>query len=299
MSTMKSLLAATDFSDDARNAVQRAAMLAAEHHAQLTLLHVMNAPWLETLRQQLRVSEEAESKLVADAQRQLNDLAAEAAGPAGAMPTAQVRIGRVVDETLAASAQTDLLALGARGWNPLRDMLLGTTADRLLHKCKRPVLVVKRAPQQAYKRVLVPVDFSPYSIAALHMARRIAPRASIIINHAFDVPFEGKLWLAGVDEKTIQEYRIAARQEALNTIHSLIKETGCDAERCFSEVDRGDAAPLILAAETKTNADLIVMGKHGRSMIEETLLGSVTRHVLSDAKCDVLIIHEANESTRG
>lgn len=37
------------------------------------------------------------------------------------------------------------------------------------------------------------------------------------------------------------------------------------------------------------DADLIVMGKHGRSALEELLLGSVTEHVLAYSGCDVFI----------
>jgi nucleotide-binding universal stress UspA family protein len=34
----------------------------------------------------------------------------------------------------------------------------------------------------------------------------------------------------------------------------------------------------------------VVLGKHGASMTEELLLGSVTKHVLSQARADVLIV---------
>ena len=59
--------------------------------------------------------------------------------------TTQVKIGKVLDEILLACAQHDLLVLGAHGLNPLRDLILGTTATRLLRKSMRPVLVVKQA----------------------------------------------------------------------------------------------------------------------------------------------------------
>ncbi len=295
MGTMKSLLAATDFSDDARNAVRRAALLAAEQRAQLTLLHVMNSPSLEALRQ-FHVSDQAREKLVSDAGRMLNEWAAELAGMFQSVPTVRVQVGRVQDEILSASEQADLLVLGARGWNPLHDALLGTTAERLLRKSLRPVLVTKRAPAEAYRRVLVPVDFSPCSAAALEMALRTVPKASIVIAHAFEVPFESRLRQAGVTEDEFQEYRIQARQQALNDIDLLIKKTIGDDQQCSRVVEHGAAAPLILAKEAEHDADLIVIGKHGRSAVEEMLLGSVTRHILADANCDVLVVHEQPSS---
>jgi len=51
----------------------------------------------------------------------------------------------------------------------------------------------------------------------------------------------------------------------------------------------GTATLRILEHEQTMDADLIVMGKHGQSMMEELLLGSVTRHVLTHSASDVLI----------
>jgi nucleotide-binding universal stress UspA family protein len=52
---------------------------------------------------------------------------------------------------------------------------------------------------------------------------------------------------------------------------------------------------VILAQEEQLSADVIVIGKQGRSMIGEWLLGGVTRHVLAGSKCDVLVVHESIE----
>jgi nucleotide-binding universal stress UspA family protein len=292
MGALKSLLAATDFSDDSRNAARRAARLAAEQGAQLTLLPVMSGPSLETLRDMFRVPEDAEAMLVADARNMLNELSADIAGAGRPAPATQVRVGRVVDEVLSAAQQADLLVLGARGWNPVRDTILGTTAARLLRKCPRPVLVVKGAPQEAYRRVLVPVDFSPCSAAAFQMARRIAPDADITIIHACKVPFEKRLRLAGVSTERLDEYRAQARQRAMDNVDLLLREAVGSAQRFSRVVEHDAAAPLILGKAAEFAADLIVMGKHGQSRVDELLLGSVTRHVLSDAKCDVLVVRE-------
>lgn len=290
MTTMKTLLAATDFSDDARHAVLRAALIAVEQRAQLEALHVMSGPSLNALREMFPSSSDAEAKLVDDAKHMLDELVADVAKKTGAAVTARVKVGHVLNEIISSSEQSDMLVLGARGMNPLRDMILGTTAERLLRKCMCPVLVAKCPPLGPYQRVIVPVDFSPYSVAALRMALLVAPMADITLVHAFDVPFEGKLWLAGVAEEKIQEYRIQARQQALSNIDTLVKDSGADLHRFYRTVERDGAATLILAQEAKLGADLIVIGKRGQSIIEETLLGSVTRHVISDAKCDVLVV---------
>ncbi len=287
---MKRLIAATDFSEDSHRASRRAALIAAEQKASLSLLHVMSGPSLDSLRQMFPSPADAEQKLVEDSQRLLTELATELGDACGIAADAVVRIGRVVDEILSESEPADLLVLGAHGSNPLRDLILGSTAERLLRKRIRPTLVVKKTPEHSYRRVLIPVDFSPQSAATLSMAMALAPDAQYVIFHAFDIPFEGRLWLAGVPDEQIDVYRQQARQFSLNTLHELIRDTGADPARFEPVVALGEPSPLIISKERQLQPDLIIMGKHGRTAIEELLVGSVARHVLSTAECDVLVM---------
>lgn len=297
MNTLTFLLAATDFSEDGRYAVQRAALVAAAQQARLDLLHVVNGPALGRLLLLVPTSVGARAKLVDDAQRALDELAADITRQTGVTTGTRIGVGVVLDEILAGCTQADLLALGARGTNPLRDLILGSTAERLLRKCDRPILVVKRPVQGDYRRVIVPVDFSPSSAAALRMALRIAPGAEIMALHAFEVPFEGKLWLADVSQREIDDYRARARQQAQERLGALVHGiSGDDPYRIEQAVEHGEAAQTILAQEQALDADLIVMGKHGQSAVEDFFLGSVTRHVLADANCDVLVVQAAADA---
>ena len=77
----------------------------------------------------------------------------------------------------------DLLIIGTHGTNFVRQLLLGTTAERLLRKTLRPVLTVKQPPRRNYQSVLVPIDFSPWSQSAIQhycdKARQEAVTASV------------------------------------------------------------------------------------------------------------------------
>lgn len=288
-SILSDILIATDFSQDSRAAAQRAALLAAGHGTRLALLHVMNAPSMSALRELFGLAAAADAELIADATRELDALATSLDLGPGAQAASEVRVGQVVNELLAASARAGLLVLGAHGVNPLRDLILGTTAERLLHRTRTPTLVVRQAPRGPYQRVLVPLDFSVHARAALQAALSVAPRAQFMLLHAFDNPYEGKLWLAGVGDERIQHYRQQTQQQALAKLDALLQELA-PAQSCARLVQHGDPAPLILQHEKEFDADLIVIGKSGQSALEDLLIGSVTRHVLSDARCDVLVV---------
>ena len=53
-------------------------------------------------------------------------------------------------------------SLGARGASFMRHLMLGSTAERLVRRSDRPLLVVKQPPHERYRRRLVAVDFSPF-----------------------------------------------------------------------------------------------------------------------------------------
>ena len=151
------------------------------------------------------------------------------------------------------------------------------------------MLVVKQVPRDRYRTLLVPVDFSFCSLRAIRHARALAPAADILLLHAFAVPFEGKLVLAGVDDDTIQRYRVAAEQEALQKLWELCGEARLSPDAVRLMVLHGDPLRHIIQQEQKQNCGLIAMGKHGESLVEDLLLGSVTKCVLTESRADVLV----------
>lgn len=292
MKPLKRILTATDLSGPARHAVARAYRVAAETGAELTLMHVVNQGALDTLRQVLGSQTPAVEQRILDAARQaLTQLAADFGRTPGIAADTQLAAGTVLGTILdqADAQDADLLVVGSRGESFLRHLLLGTTAERLLRRTRRPVLVVKQTPHEAYQRVLVPVDFSPWSAAAIGLAQAVAPGAELVLLHAYEAPFEGKLHYAGVDETTIALYQETAQRDAHMHMEALVSKLALKPGAVRIDIRHGDASRIILEQEQITDCDLIVMGKHGAGMVEELLLGSVTKHILTESTGDVLV----------
>jgi CPA2 family monovalent cation:H+ antiporter-2 len=116
--------------------------------------------------------------------------------------------------------------------------------------------------------------------------------AALTALHAYDVPFEDMLGRAGVDRALIDEHRKSAHSEALERIAALSRSVSGDAKRFGAVAERGHHAATIVSQQREMGADLIVVRKRARSLAEGLVLGSVTRHVLSEATSDVLLIAE-------
>ena len=292
--TTRTILVATDLSAPARHAVERAFHVAANTDSELNILHAMELGSLDSLRELLGGDLTAvKAALNSDARERLDQLTGDSSIHRGVAARTCVAEGNPL-ATIAARAQeleADLLVLGARGESFLRHALLGSTAARLLRKSvSRPVLVVKQVPHEAYRSVLVAVDFSPVSRQAIRLAKFWAPGADLVLFHAFELPYEGKLAFAGVDEHLIRRYVANEAEARRQRLHELAAAAGLVPAEYSARIVHGDPPQQIIAAEQEVDADLIVAGKHGSHLAEELLLGSVTKHVLEESQCDLLVI---------
>lgn len=291
MTTAKPILVATDLSAPARHAMSRASLLATDTGAPVELLHVVESSPLAELRALLsEQTHDTDRLLLEKARESLCQHAAEAREHYGVSPAVSVVEGNVLNEISkrADALDVSLVVIGARGANFIRHWLLGATAARLLRMLHRPVLVVRQMPHEAYRSVLVPVDFSAHSDHAIQVARTLAPQAQITLLHATEVPFEARIHLAGLEDEQIMELRLAALQRAKERMRSLVAKHD-QSGRIGSVVFLGEPTWRILEYQEERDVDLIVMAKHGAGMVEDFLLGSVTKHVLTEAQCDVLI----------
>ncbi|MFY3384296.1 universal stress protein [Paracidovorax sp. MALMAid1276] len=295
---LRSVLCATDLSDGAVVVLGRAAQLAHEHQAELHAVHVVGGTSMDALRQWLGAASTAELALLGQAQGELQRAMALAVSDRKVRVHAIVLAGSVADQVIAAAHRVDaeLLVVGARpSTNPLRRVALGSTADRLLRRGHRPVLVARGVAQkwptgESGERVLVAVDFSAWSAASLAWARTVAPHAHIVLHHAWSVPFEEKLRFAGVERATVHSYENTAYAHALSRLHALASAHGLGPNAWTPSLVRGDATLTTAQAALDADCHLIVVGKHGLHATQDLLLGSVTRYVLGESDLDVLVV---------
>jgi nucleotide-binding universal stress UspA family protein len=293
---LRTLLVATDLSAPSHHTARRAAMLARQIGANLELVNVLNKNELtELLRLLGEKGKSWQERIQSQAQVSLTQLADNISEKFGINVGRHLVEGKAL-ESIAAQVgvlNANLLIVGAHGTGFMRDQLLGATAERLQRITQCPVLTVKQPPRKPYQSVIVPMDFSPWSLSALHLALEVAPKAKLTLLHAYEVPFEGKMRIAGEKEETIRNYRDKVRQEGDAHLHQTVMDAGIATENWRPVVIHGDAKDRIREQEEEQGADLIVLGKLGLGVgvgvAEEFLLGSNARQILIHARCDVLV----------
>ena len=290
------ILAATDLSAPSRHAVARAYRLAAELDAELALIHAISPGIFSGLQELLgqpdtMLDQTLDDALAAETLKRLEAFNLDPTFSQGIHASPLILRGKPIEiiSQYARNTQPDLLVLGARGEGFMRQWMLGSTASRLLRKTRQSVLVVKQTPHEPYRRALIATDFSAASLTALRRVRSLFPDISLILLHAVELPFEGKMQYANVDPDIIQHYRIQAQLAGMRQLRALAASENLPDDSTQLLSLNGNPAQLILEIEQEQDCDLIVIGKHGVNIAEELLLGSTTKHILGESQGDVLV----------
>ncbi|APS00219.1 universal stress protein [Pajaroellobacter abortibovis] len=147
------------------------------------------------------------------------------------------------------------------------------------------------------KTILVATDFSEISDRALTYAAELAEKfnARIVLLHAYEIPvfsFPDGAVVATVD---IISKLTNSANNALQKSAQQIAQKGIAIEALLRE---GPPAEEVNRAVAEVEADLIVIGTHGRRGIARALLGSVAEKIIHISSRPVLVIHEAKQTPK-
>ncbi len=282
---MKQILVATDFSQYAIQALDRALLLATEHQAALDILHIITPASVDALCDVLPDPRPVvEEKLVNSFFSQLYDFVdrLESPRPITIRPRVQVAAIETGIIDAAESCDADLIVLGSHGEHFANELFVGTTAENVIARGTRPVLISKQAAAAPYAKIGVAVDLTERSAATVRMANAVAPNATTCLLHAFQVPNHDRLRQFGASEEQIKQFRSEFYDRATREMDKLA--TARDDDRVSRVVEMDYPPAMIRRWTEKLHFDLVVMGKHGGR------LGSVVRHVLHNSVCDVMIV---------
>jgi nucleotide-binding universal stress UspA family protein len=166
----------------------------------------------------------------------------------------------------------DLVAMGTHGRTGLKRQLVGSVAERTIRTVPVPVLTAhhESPADGGYDTILVPTDGSEYATAAVDHALSLARAVDAGLQFLY----------AGTDSHGEDAVATAAERVADRAPGPVETAT----------VD-GTPPGAINDYAARTDADLIVMGTHGRTGLRRQLVGSVTERTIRTAELPVLAVH--------
>ena len=300
MTAFKRILCPVDFSDFSRHALDESIAIAHLYDGCVTALHVFPLaipadpfaglpefkPFTLTDRHRAHIlgqlssfatAEGAEPRRITVALREGTDIHAEILEAADQM-------------------KPDLIVMGTHGRSGFQHLMLGSVAEKVLHKTRYPVLTVPRKAPDAvpmgplpFANILCGIDFSDCSLAALQDAISLASHAGAHLDvlsvveliPMYETTSAVPLYYPGL----LDDLKVDIQKR----LDSVVANAAPDmrVER-FVTVGTPHREIVRMAGERKT--DLVVLGAYSHGTIDHMLFGSTTNHVVRQAGCPVLTI---------
>ncbi len=310
MQRFKNVLFVADSNGSGVAGIERAAALAVEHEANLSIVRVVESIPHELQFGVVAVTpSELLETVIDDAAAAVETLADHARSVGVPSTDTEVLTGREFLEVIRRVGRGghDLVIKSAAGRSAVFDRLFSSSDMHLLRKCPCPVWMVKPVARTRFRHVLAAVDYDPSSDVIDALNRSIVEQAyglaagnnaTLHLAHAWRLPHEGffrsprsGLDTATVDRLVDEEHR--ERQVWLRDLLVAAAESfggGPGPSAGIKHLSRGDPRVEIPALVEDIGIDIVVMGTVGRVGIPGFFIGNTAEDILEQVECSVFAI---------
>jgi nucleotide-binding universal stress UspA family protein len=281
---LKKILVPTDFSELSMTALRYAAAMAHHSDAEIILLHVMqpyeHAAALKNIIDFESVVQKAVEAKMQEISRQKSDLL-------GLPIHVKVVQGKVYEEVekYATDESIDLVVMGTHGAGGIGDLerfVLGTNAYRVVHVSKAPVITLREAKENiVFENIVLPLDMTKETKQKVDQAIKIAKVFGSTIHVISVTTF--------FDE---YRYNVSEIKAQLQEVADKVSDAGIKVMTAMLRHD--DIADSINEYSKTVNADLVIIMTRQEGKVNEFVIGSSARKVITECKVPVLSLRPQN-----
>jgi SulP family sulfate permease len=267
------ILVASDDSEFSTGAIHEALRIAKKSGARVRVIHLITNPDVEVTAG----AEQIPVPVLERARVHLDEVEHKAVAAGVACDTEVIRTSlrlyqEIVDQ--AEQMQANLIVMGRRGRRGFARVRLGQATAKVIGHAHCSVLVVPRNTEITGRRFVLATDGSLFADAATDIAGSLAKILGAPVS-AISVT---------LPSQSVQRHEEA--RSASNRAAAFLASHGITTE---AEVLHGRPDEVIVQAAVAKQADLIVVGSHGRTGLERTMLGSVSERVIDAASTVILV----------
>lgn len=276
---MKTILVPTDFSAEAKVAMQVGIQLAQKFGSTLIALHVLESV------DEGSFNVEGEStgfgswedklfnmKMIQKGKKDLAKVDADLA-EAGIKYKTVLRLGDAFHgiSTLVAENKADLVVMGTRGSSGYEEVLIGSNTEKVVRRAACPVLSVTRKPSNGWKNIAWATSLRAEDVVLPPVLKSIVEAFNATV-HIVRVNTPGLFLADGISKEKLQEFatKLKLKNYTLNIYNDHSEEEG------------------IIRFADSIGADMIALSTHGRTGLAHVLNGSIAEDVVNHAKRPVL-----------
>lgn len=299
MDSRRSILAGVDFSSSSRTAVQQALRIAAWNRAQVHIVHILDTMVMADVEFAMAAFyPSVHESMIADAREAWANFSAD-------IPGAETAVFEVITAhpvagllALVHQEKPDLLVLGLVGSGDGPGP--GAVAAAAVRRARAKTLLVRASHSGPYKEIVVGVDFSETSAAALRSAVSVAEQdgAALHIVHVFDAPWHRLHYKSPTPQSStdFQDQFMRALQQRLESAGDSagLQRELAHLKPAFRLIEDPSHGRGLIEYTRSVGGDLVVIGTRGRGNIRDMLMGSTAERIVREAPCSILAVKPAD-----
>lgn len=215
-----------------------------------------------------------------------------------------------IDEQIATEAENrgaDLIVMATHNRNGLSRLFSSSVAEDVLHHTSRPIMFIRAdddattpaAPLPTGARVLVPLDGTPFSEAAIEPARELAQLLSgevVLLSVITPPPPPAMSELSFAAASYVEFDLEAARRESQAHLARVAQQHGIDPAHAQATVQFGGTADGIAEAIDNLGASVVVMATHARTGLGRFIFGSTATDTLHHIHVPLVLLRIADDA---
>ena len=207
--------------------------------------------------------------------------------------------------SLAAEIPADLLVVPTRASAGIKRFFLGSTAERLVQHCPCPVLIGRKSPAQLpmdlpagpalrIDKILVPADFSRFSLEGLRYAIQFAQKfaAKITVLHVLDLGYSQPIDIHATRDLSLRA-RVAVKKAMKNAreeMRKFVTLVKFHRVKFDTALVIGTPVEQISDFALAQDVDLIITATHGLTGFKHILIGSIAEHLVRQSRVPILVV---------
>ena len=278
---MKKILVPIDFSEISINALDAAASLARKFDCEIKLLNVIEEPGAasysstgETVYQSMGGEGDLFMRMLI--KKTVGDMLSLVEEPKykGVRISREVKVGNAFHtiEDMINETQSDLVVMGTSGASGMKELLVGSLTEKVVRYAKCPVLAIHQDIGE--------IDFKKIVIAS--QAEKADDKCLLLVRD-FQKAFDAEVNVV----KVITPNSFLRERTAKKQVESYIERCGIPNGKVHVYNEITEEEGIIYFADD-VDADLIIMGTHGRTGLAQLFGGSLAEDIVNHAKRPVL-----------
>lgn len=282
MENFNDIVVGLDISNNAKEVLNRAFLVAKRNDSKVTIVHAIDAGFFGKFIQDSKIE-----KLIISAKKAV-EKEIESVNTQGLSYSIVVEKAKpsvfVID--VAKAKEACMIVIGANEKKDFATTILGSTAHNIAQKSNLPLLIVKNCATQTYSNIVAFTDLSDVSKKSLLFSKEFFHQESIKCVYAYKKMSEIAFRYSN-DYENRDEIEQEIQTHEQGKFDEFVKENNISDAKLIE--DRLGVTNALTNFVNQNNNDLVVIGSNGVNNAGSFLYGSTASSLMQSLKCDILV----------